>query len=151
MRHSASMSWFILNRYEYGLDFQYKYSQISYLIIFVNKWRTASPLISSVGNDDRQITFCVVFWNMSVHKIIPPASKKLKGGYTCIIVPRCQPVRPPVDRIVYALYLPQYLADPFYIYTSCQATPKGVSHVFFLFFSRFQNSWHFFFFFFDNF
>ena len=38
-------------------------------------------------------------------------------------------VCPSVDRIVSALYLQQYLSDPFHICTSYQATSEGVSRV----------------------
>ena len=38
-----------------------------------------------------------------------------------------------MDKIVSALYLPQYSPDPFYIYTSYQATTEGVSRVKFFF------------------
>ena len=47
-------------------------------------------------------------------------------------------VCPSVDRIVSALYLQQYLSDPFHIYTSYQATSEGVSLVKFI--SKFHNS-----------
>ena len=57
--------------------------------------------------------------------IIPPASTKLKGGYTGITLSLC----PSVDRIVSALYLQQYSSDPFHICTSYQATSEGVSRV----------------------
>ena len=38
-------------------------------------------------------------------------------------------VRPSVDIIVSALYLQQYLPDPFHIYTSYQETSEGVSRL----------------------
>ena len=57
--------------------------------------------------------------------VIPPASTKLKGGYTGITLSVC----PSVDRIVSALYLQQYSSDPFHICTSYQATSEGVSRV----------------------
>ena len=57
--------------------------------------------------------------------ILPPASTKLKGGYTGITLSVC----PSVDRIVSALYLQQYSSDPFHICTSYQATSEGVSRV----------------------
>ena len=57
--------------------------------------------------------------------LYPPASTKLKGGYTGITLSVC----PSVDRIVSALYLQQYSSDPFHICTSYQATSEGVSHV----------------------
>ena len=41
----------------------------------------------------------------------------------------CLSVRPSVDKIVSALYLPQYWLDPFHICTSYQATSEGVSDV----------------------
>ena len=65
--------------------------------------------------------------------IIPPASTKLKGGYTGITLSVCPSVRlsvcPFVDRIVSALYLQEYSSDPFHICTSYQATSEGVSRV----------------------
>ena len=65
--------------------------------------------------------------------IIPPASTKLKGGYTGFTLS----VRPSVDRIVSALYLQWYSSDPFHICTSYQATSEGVSCVMFV--SKFKN------------
>ena len=56
---------------------------------------------------------------------IPPASTKLKGGYTGITLSVC----PSVDRIVSALYLQEYSSNPFHICTSYQATSEGVSCV----------------------
>ena len=68
--------------------------------------------------------------------IIPPASAKLKGGYTGFTLSVCPSVHlsvcPSVDRIVSALYLQQYLLDPFHIHTSYQATSEGVSRKFFV-------------------
>ena len=93
--------------------------------------------------------------------IIPPASTKLKGGYTgfTLSVWRRQERRskyvvqlaswqlrsnspkmsvcPSVDRIVSALYLQQYSSDPFHICTSYQATSEGVWRVMFV--SKFKN------------
>ena len=75
--------------------------------------------------------------------VIPPASMKLKGGYTGFTLSICPYVhlsdRPSihssvclaVDRIVSALYLQQYLMDPFHICTSDQTTSEGVSRVIF--------------------
>ena len=68
--------------------------------------------------------------------LIPPASTKLKGGYTGFTLSICLSVHlsvcPSVDRIVSALYLQQYLSDPFHICTSYQATSEGVLHVMFV-------------------
>ena len=61
----------------------------------------------------------------SNYVIIPPASTKLKGGYTGFTLPVC----PSVDRIVSALYLQQYSSNPFHICTSYQATSEGVLRV----------------------
>ena len=58
----------------------------------------------------------------------PSTSTKLKGGYTGFTLSVC----PSVDRIVSALYLQQYLSDPFHICTSYQASWEGVSHVMFV-------------------
>ena len=63
--------------------------------------------------------------NLSWHIFIPPASTKLKGGYTGITLSVC----PSVDRIVSALYLQQYSSDPFHICTSYQATSEGLLRV----------------------
>ena len=46
-----------------------------------------------------------------------------------------------VDRIVSALYLQQYLSDPFHICTSYQATWEGVSCVIFVW--KFKKNWNF--------
>ena len=78
--------------------------------------------------------FWSLSWNSSTNTvIIPPASTKLKGGYTGITLSVCPSVRlsvcPSVDRIVSALYLQQYSSDPFHICTSYQATSEGVSRV----------------------
>ena len=62
---------------------------------------------------------------------------KLKGGYTGFTLSVRESVSPSVDRIVSALYLPQYLSDPFHICTSYLATSEGVSHVQFV--SKFKN------------
>ena len=66
--------------------------------------------------------------------IIPPLNK------VEVLVSPCPSVRQPsrrlsicpsVDRIVSALYLPQYSTDPFHIYTAYQATSEGVWSFFF--------------------
>ena len=70
--------------------------------------------------------FCHQYDSVDGHHIfIPPASTKLKGGYTGITLSVC----PSVDRIASALYLQQYSSDPFHICTSYQTTSEGVSHV----------------------
>ena len=51
-------------------------------------------------------------WVVS-HVIIPPASTKLKAGYTGFTLSVCPSVCPSVDKIVSALHLPQYYPDPF--------------------------------------
>ena len=56
-----------------------------------------------------------------------PRSTKLMGVYWSHLVHLS--VFSSVDRIVSALYLPQYSPDPFHIYTSHQASSEGVSHV----------------------
>ena len=61
----------------------------------------------------------------NMHTVIPPASTKLKRGYTGITWSVC----PSVDRIVSALYLQEYSLDPFHICTSYQATSEDVSRV----------------------
>ena len=62
----------------------------------------------------------IVVW---IIVIIPPASTKLKGGYTGITLSVC----PSVDRMVSALYLQEYSSDPFHICTSYQATSESVT------------------------
>ena len=59
---------------------------------------------------------------------IPSTSAKLKvgGGVYWFHVFRLS-VRPSVDKIVSALYLPQYWLNPFHICTSYQPTSVGVS------------------------
>ena len=64
-----------------------------------------------------------VLW--TVWLFIPPASTKLKAGYTGFTLSVC----PSVNRILSALYLQQYLSYPFHICTSYQATSEGVSCV----------------------
>ena len=54
-----------------------------------------------------------------------PRFNEVEKGYTGFTLS----VRPSVDRIVSALYLQQYSADPFHICTSRQATSEGVSGV----------------------
>ena len=59
-----------------------------------------------------------------------PASTKLKRGYTGFTLSVCPSVRLSiclsVDRVVSALYLQQYLLDPFHICISYQAILEGV-------------------------
>ena len=52
-------------------------------------------------------------WVVSGHVIIPPASAKLKAGYTGFTLSLYPSVCPSVFRIVSALHLPQYWPDPF--------------------------------------
>ena len=54
-----------------------------------------------------------------------PAQRSWRGVYWFHLVHL--PVCSSVDSIVSVLYLPQYLLDPFHIYTSYQATSEGVS------------------------
>ena len=61
---------------------------------------------------------CFVLYNICI--IIPSASTKLKGGYTGFTSSVRLSVRPSVDKIMSALYLPQYKGDPLYICTSYQ-------------------------------
>ena len=83
------------------------------------KWRT-SEAMSKQGS-----VRAVAVWVGLLKWDIPPASTKLKGGYTGITLSVC----PSVDRIVSALYLQQYSSDPFHICTSYQATSEGVLRV----------------------
>ena len=64
--------------------------------------------------------------------IIPPCFNEVERGvywfhHVCLSV--CPSLCPSLDRIVSALYLQQYLLDPFHIYTSYQAISEAVSHV----------------------
>ena len=71
-----------------------------------------------------------------------PHFREVEKGYTGYTLSVCPAVCPSVDGIMSALYLQQYLPDPFHIYTSYQATSVGVSHViffFFFFFSKLKN------------
>ena len=78
----------------------------------------------------RMTTTCCIQNEFSLWNIfIPPASTKLKGGYTGITSSVCPSVCPSVDRIVSALYLQEYSSDPFHICTSYQTTSEGVSRV----------------------
>ena len=64
-------------------------------------------------------------WPMIVTLFIPPRSMKLKGvpGYTDFTLSFSPSVR------LWTELCPQYLPDPFHMYTSYQATSEGVSHV----------------------
>ena len=89
------------------------------------------------------------FYAISIVKIIIlPASMKLKGGYT-VLISCCPSVRlsihPSVNRIVSALYLQQYLLDPFHIYTSYPTTSEGMSCESFCKIHEFKNLAFFFF------
>ena len=64
----------------------------------------------------------------------PPVQQSWKGGK---LVSRHLSVHPSVNKIMSALYLPQYLLDPFHICTSYQATSEGVSRVKVI--AKFQN------------
>ena len=88
------------------------------------------------NNDDQDISIHAGFLpNCWPH--YNPLSMKLKGGYTDFTCSVCLSVRlsmppsicPSVDRIVSALYLQQYLLDPFHICTSYQVTSESASHV----------------------
>ena len=64
---------------------------------------------------------------------IPPASTKLKGGYTrftlsvCLFRPSAHlSVCLSVDRMESALYIQQYLPDPFDMYISYQTTLESI-------------------------
>ena len=77
--------------------------------------------------------YMVFHGNRHATIIIPPLQLRWKGG---ILVSPCLSVHPSVcpsvDRMVSALYLQQYLSDPFHISISYQATTEGVLHVLFL-------------------
>ena len=124
----------------------------------LNRWINLLPRMypkQSVVTTNKLLSSCVtlditvLYWNskycMTIPIMIPniscyctcylecyytPASTKLKGG---ILVSHCPSVRPSVcpslDRIVSALYLQQYLSDPFHICTYYQATLEVVSRV----------------------
>ena len=57
--------------------------------------------------------------------------------YTGFIISVHPSVRLSVDRIVSALYLPQYSLDPFHIYKSYEAISEGVIYV--MLYAKFQN------------
>ena len=65
--------------------------------------------------------------------LYPPMLNEVERGYTGFTLSVRPSVHPSVDRIVSAVYLLQYLPDPFHIYTSYQATSEGVSCVKFFF------------------
>ena len=71
-------------------------------IIFQNEQKIfmSGPRVNYVGPQDTRL---------GPWLIIPPASTKLKEGYTGITLSVC----PFVDRIVSALYLQQYSSDPY--------------------------------------
>ena len=58
--------------------------------------------------------------------LVMPSAQRSWRGYTSFTLSVCPSVSPSVDRMVSALYLPQYLLDPFHFYTSYQATSEGV-------------------------
>ena len=68
-----------------------------------------------------------------LYSFYTPYFNQVERGYTgytlSICLSICLSVRPSVDKIVSTLYLPQYLLDPFHIYTSYQTTSEVVSHV----------------------
>ena len=90
-----------------------------------------SSQLNSVGFQADWVRGLFSLWHSLLMKIvIPPASTKLKGGYTGFTLSICPSVRlSAVDRIVSALYLQQYSSDPFHICTSYQATSEGVPRV----------------------
>ena len=89
-----------------------------------------NPVLSQIIFTKRWLISPWSWWLEAVDTLLYPSSTKLKGG---ILVSLC----PSVDRILSALYLPQYLPDPFHIYTAFQAT-SGVSSVIY-----FSNLWNF--------
>ena len=73
--------------------------------------------------------------------IIPSLQRSWKGGILVSPFPSVRPsICPSVDRILSALYLQQYLPDPFLMYTSYQATSECVLQVMVLL--KFKN-WNF--------
>ena len=92
-----------------------------YHLMFVSRvWPTLQIMINTLRPRQND---CLFADDIFKHIFIPPASTKLKGGYTGITLSVC----PSVDKIVSALYLQQYSSDPFHICTSYQATSEGVS------------------------
>ena len=87
--------------------------------------------------DSYQITSWHVNWIDHYISLTPwyfyTASSKLKGGYTGFTLSNCLSV----DSIVSALYLQQYLSDPFHICTPYQATSEGVLRIMFV--TKYQN------------
>ena len=96
--------------------YEYQISQLVWGIYAMGLQLTGVCTICATWVDSQGLTYTV---------IIPPASMKLKGGYTGITLSVC----PSVDRIVSALCLQQYSLDPFHICTSYQTTSEGVSRV----------------------
>ena len=62
---------------------------------------------------------------------------KLKGGYTGFTLSLRPSVHLWTESCLLCMYPQQFLLDPFHIYTSYQATSKGVWHV--KLFAKFQN------------
>ena len=74
-------------------------------------------------------------WSARETMIIPPTTwfNEVEKGYSgftsvhpSVCLPVCPSLRLSVNKIVSALYLPQYLPDPFHISTTHQATSAGV-------------------------
>ena len=139
MFHWTHKPWFILT--DEMIKWQSMYNCIDYSWTMESNWCQSNHinvLNRAFGQEKK---------NWVVVAVIPPASTKLKGGYTgitlSIYTPRFNKVErgvywyhpvhlsvcPSVDRIVSALYLQQYSSDPFHICTSYQATSEGVSRV----------------------
>ena len=96
----------------------------------IKKWSACLLRLNSWWRGLTQLTDKAKYFHATYYT---PASAKLKGAYTGFTLCVCLFICPFVDRIKSALYLQQYLPDPFHIYTSYQAT--SVSHVkFFVFF-----------------
>ena len=119
--HVIDIHWPRANFYQFHVDFEIRYNTFGFahIAISVCCWLFALCTL---------VVFCLVLLlNNSHHSSsYTPASTKFRGG---ILVSPCPSVCSSVDTTVSALYLQQYLSDPFYICSSYQVTSEGVSRV----------------------
>ena len=116
----------------------YKCSKdVAYLVLMGELWTVLDQ------NNVMYHILIIVIHHLSNHlsyvifSLYPPLQRSWKEGCTGFTLSLCPSVCPSVDRIMSALYLQQYLSDPFHICTSYQATSEGVSLV--MFFRKFKN------------
>ena len=117
--HNLSPLTFIL--VQFGPHFQWKSMVLEYISwsYFVYSSCTALPSVCEQITLRRTSTEGMCWWDST--------GKCFEIFF--ILVSPCPSVRPFVDRVVSALYLPQYSPDPFYFYTSYQSTLEGVLHI----------------------